>query len=167
MCCIAKNILQEHARQHKNQELSYLHVRHIHDAPPHIRAFPHVAAEHIRDCNFREINVGDTSKAGVVKQLREAGVSATRNENLGRRGFGEGSKVGNEWVFELRPLGIPLKSIAMAAYGEEIVPILFAGEVAESLEDVVGFRHGRAFLDLLPVLYCAYGERISEGFGRD
>lgn len=56
--------------------------------------------------------------------------------------------MGNEWVFELRPLGIPLKSIAMATYGEEIVPVLFAGEVAEGLEDVVGFRHGFAFLGL-------------------
>lgn len=59
--------------------------------------------------------------------------------------------MGNEWVFELGPLGIPLKSIAMAAYGEEIVPILFAGEISECLEDIVGFPHGRAFLELLPV----------------
>ena len=76
---MAKNILQEHAHQHENQDVSYLHVRHIHDAPPHIRAFSYVPAQHIRDCNFREINVGDTSKAGVVKLLREAGVAATRN----------------------------------------------------------------------------------------
>lgn len=58
--------------------------------------------------------------------------------------------MGNEWIFELRPLGIPLESIPMAADGEETVPILFAGEVPESLEDVIGFPHGCAF-ELLPV----------------
>lgn len=131
--------------KHFQNQIGYLHARHIHDTPPHIGAVPHVAAQHIRDRNFREINIGDASIAGVVELLRETGIAATRNKNLRRCGLRESGELGNERVFELRPFGVPLESIAMAADGEETVPIFFAGEISESLEKIVDFPHGYRF----------------------
>ena len=67
--------------------------------------------------------------------LGEFRVAAAGDEDL--RGRREGEVVGEvreEGGTELRPLGVPLERVVGAADGEEIVPVLLAGEVAEGFE---------------------------------
>lgn len=92
-----------------------------------------IAAQHVGDDNLGEVDVGDASEAGVVEVLGEPGVSAAGHENLRARGrfrFGDGD-LGNERVTELGPLGVPLEWLVGASDGEELVPVLLAGEVPQ------------------------------------
>lgn len=103
----------------------YLHGGHVHDAPPHIGPLAHIAPEAIGNGDFREVDVGDGLEAGVVEVLGEAGTAAARYEYLGFRW-----EVGEQWVSELGPLGVPLEGVFGASDGEELVPVLLACEVS-------------------------------------
>lgn len=70
--------------------------------------------------------------------LGEAGVSASRNQNLKRPRRGRRvSEERQKRVAELRPLSVPLEGVVAASESEELVPILFAGEVFEGLQEVI------------------------------
>lgn len=84
-----------------------------------------IAAEAVGNGDLGEVNVGDGSEAGVVEVFGEAGAAAAGDENLGL-----GREVGEQRISELGPLGVPLEGVVGAADGEELVPVLFAGEVS-------------------------------------
>ena len=98
-----------------------------------MRAETDVAAEHVGDDDLGEVNVGDGGVAGVVEVLGEARVTATGDQQLRNGGavvMGQWRReVGEEWVSELGPLGVPLEGVVGAADGEELVPVVFAREV--------------------------------------
>lgn len=101
-----------------------------------MRPVPHIAAQHVGDSDFGEIYVGDVAESIVIEVFREAGVPAARDENLGlrRRSGGRGLVMGGgegaeERGFEVRPLSVPLERVVAASDPEEVVPVLFAGEV--------------------------------------
>lgn len=119
----------------------YLEFSHVHDAPPHFRAGTHVSAEHVRDDDLGKIDVGSAAEPVIVEILRDARASATRHEDLKRvsgGGGGNGLELGEKRVAELRPLGVPFEGVAGAPDSEEFVPILFAREVPEGVEDLGG-----------------------------
>lgn len=96
-------------------------------------------AEHVGDDDPREVDVGYVPEPGVVHVLRQAGGPAAWNEDPRPGGAvaaaAASGEVGEERAAELVPLGVPLEGVAGAAEGEELVPVLLAGEVGQGLQD--------------------------------
>lgn len=133
---------QTHTTNRTFPQTPHLHAGHVHDAPPHAGPFPHVAAQHVGDDNLGEVDIGDALKTGIVDVLGKPGVATSRHEYLRRDRtrrccrrrrrslqLVEVGEVGEEWGSELGPLGVPLEGVVAASYGEELVPVLLAGEV--------------------------------------
>lgn len=47
--------------------------------------------------------------------------------------------VREEWGSELGPLGVPLEGVVSTSDGEELVPVLLAGEVPEGSDEVLHY----------------------------